>query len=310
VSAADRELRFDVVWMTQQPQLSFGDEQLAGLNEVAAPGHYLVMPTAQRLETVQQNGNEICPYVNDFNGEQGYVAAGDHTAGVFFGRTAEQRAAEIVEWYEQHWWVAPGGAGKPVPRTGPPPQGSWIFLNELSRGAWTTYPDYPAWVTAIVAALGQAGFRPVLFSPFTDAVHHPNAEAWAGLAQQAFIAVESYLAGSAIAQQPPDTRVGWCATRYRAMLATYANVGVGADRIFLGEHFGQTLAGVARGRGGVSPEDWTSAINARSMAARQLKAEGLFAGYATYAWGYNQMNETLENLLAFQSAYTASRLPG
>ena len=57
-----------------------------------------------------------------------------------------------------------------------------------------------------VTQLGQAGFRVVLFSPFTDPARNPSSGSWADLAEHAFIAVESYLAGSAIARQPEGDR--------------------------------------------------------------------------------------------------------
>jgi hypothetical protein len=93
------------------------------------------------------------------------------------------------------------------------------------------------------------------------------------------------------------------------MLDSYDKVKVKPENLFLCEHFGQTLASVGRGRAGVSDTDWLSAINARSLAAKELANAGRFSGYATYAWGYNQMGASEPSLVRFEQAYTAHALP-
>ena len=115
------------------PQINFGTEQLDALNEVAPPGHYLVMPTAQRLEIAQRNGNAVCPYVNDFNGEHGYVAQGPHRTGAFFGHTADERASMLLAWHAERWWVEPGPGGKPDRSLGTPLPGTAASSSTSSR---------------------------------------------------------------------------------------------------------------------------------------------------------------------------------
>jgi hypothetical protein len=301
--------RFDVVWFaTTPPPIHFGQAQFDALNEQAGSGHYLVMPTAQHLDEIRTNGNFLAAYVNDFNGEKSAAAEDASSAGApkFWGRTAAARAAEIEQWFTDTF---PNSGEDGAPRPG------WIFLNEISRGAWTNEEQYPSWVADLAAHLEQAGFSVVVFSPFTLPSHGGNLaerqEAWSSVAAHAYIAVESYLPGSAIvaAADTPEGRQEWCETRYTEMLASYQAIGVTPGKLFLCEHFGQTLASVGRGRTGVSPDDWLSAIDARSLAAKDLANAGRFSGYATYAWGYNQMGADEQSLVRFEEAYTAHALP-
>ena len=147
-------------------------------------------------------------------------------------------------------------------------------------------------------------------------------KAWGGVGDHAYIGVESYLAGSRIrdAAGTPDARREWCKEQYTAMLDSYEQVGVPREKLFLTEHFGQTLATqhdangqtipMDRGRAGVSDEDWIAAIAARSEAAKELAAEGAYRGYASYAWGYNYMKVDTASLVEYERAYTAQELPG
>jgi hypothetical protein len=326
--AGDRSVdwRFDVVWFenSQDPPIEFQREQFDALNAPGARGHHLVMPTAARLDEVRANGNVLCAYVNDFNGEKASHAA-DPGPGKFWGRTAAARASEIQDWYAREW--LPAGAERPEP--------AWIFLNEISRGAWTNRADYPAWVAELAGYMEQAGFRVVVFSPFTlpavastawtsgadpaQALEKKKA-AWGGLAAHGYVAVESYLAGSAIIAQAADVRQAWCEGQYTKMLDSYEAVGVPGERLFLTEHFGQTLAfeqdtsgkriPMDRGRAQVSNEDWVAAIDARSAAAKDLARQGRYRGYATYAWGYNYMKAPMQSLVEYERTYAAHGLPG
>jgi hypothetical protein len=325
--------RFDVVWFaeTHAPPIQFGQDQFDALNERGGRGHHLVMPTAEHLNAVRASGNVLCAYVNDFNGEGRPPAEGGGSANApaFWGRTAAGRAAEIEQWYTDSWSVDAGDEGRADP--------AWIFLNEISRGAWTNHEAYPSWVAELAAQLELAGFSVVVFSPITLPAQESTAwasgedppralekkrEAWGGLADHAYVAVESYLAGSAIiaAAGTLDGRRAWCKERYTAMLASYEEVGVPRERLFLTEHFGQTLRfeqdatggriPMDRGRAGVSHEDWIGAINARCEAAKDLALAGSYRGYATYAWGYNYLNADTASLVDYERVYAAHALPG
>jgi len=164
-AAADTAVdwRFDVTWFAQTPNppIQFGEDQFEALNERGERGHYLVMPTAHRMSEARANGNVLCAYVNDFNGEHATAppAGGAANAPVFWGRTAADRSAEIQQWYTGSWLAQAGGESRPDP--------AWIFLNEISRGTCTANEEYPAWVAELAARLEQAGFTVVVFSPFT-----------------------------------------------------------------------------------------------------------------------------------------------
>ena len=92
---------------------------------------------------------------------------------------------------------------------------------------------------------------------------------------------------------------------YQETIDAYDALGVGLDRLFLIEHFGQTTADKSWGRAGVSVAGWHNAIEARSAAAQAVG----FAGFISYAWSWNLMHETDENRLAFEATYVAQSLP-
>ena len=102
---------------------------------------------------------------------------------------------------------------------------------------------------------------------------------------------------------PERLRASHCRQRYESMKRAYGRLGVPARRLFLTEHFGNTKRGGSggpRGRWGIAPDTWHSVIEARCAAAT---ASG-FAGYVTYAWMYNQINEP--NPVRFTNAYIGS----
>ena len=254
------------------------------------------------------NGNGLCAYVNAFNYSE--LTNVQSPANVdYTGITAVHQAVNIMNWYHNSWWIEAGPEpGEPTePRSGSPVPG-WIFLNEVSRDSWPK-TGYAEWVTKLVEQLDNSGFRVVVFSPFTlPATYAPSG--WEAIATHAYIAIESYLSGSAI-QAHADDEGGakpWCKEQYSSMISSYERAGVPGDKLFLTEHFGQTFDGNP-GRAGVTKDEWLAAIDARSQAATELFAKEMYAGYATYAWNYNQMNKTVSDLVKYEQRYVSHQLP-
>ncbi len=141
----------------------------------------------------------------------------------------------------------------------------------------------------------------ILYSPFPNPAN--NGADWAYLSQYCYIAVERYLSGAAI--NAHGNSVSWCQAQYQSSKNSYRGVGVPATRLFLGEHFGQTVAGTAWGRSGVSKAGWANAIRARADAARNVG----FAGFVSFAWGKNGMGVTEAEMIYYEDVYRAKRLP-
>jgi autotransporter-associated beta strand protein len=65
----------------------------------------------------------------------------------------------------------------------------------------------------------------------------------------------------------------------------FGNVGVSSSRLFLGEDFSNTAAGVGYGRAGLSASDWDTVIQIRQDAIYNAD----YGGFLAYAWGGNPM---------------------
>ena len=83
-------------------------------------------------------------------------------------------------------------------------------------------------------------------------------------------------------------RVAYAQGRYQAAKNSYLNVGVPAEKLFVIEHVGNTVAGTNWGRGGIPAADWDQVLMIRQDAIYNVD----FAGFLTYAWGGNGMNIT------------------
>lgn len=122
------------------------------------------------------------------------------------------------------------------------------------------------------------------------------------MAAYAYIAVENYLSGLAIANQ--GFSVSWCQSQYQSSITSYGNLGVPQSRLMLGEHFGQTVS-ENWGRDDVSSNDWINAINTRSIAARNVG----FPGFLSFAW-YSDLMETSSNEMVLdEQVYATNILP-
>lgn len=176
----------------------------------------------------------------------------------------------------------------------------WFVLNEISRGAWNGSAAYRTYVGDLVARLHNTYRRKVLvFSPFWRPGYASanNPAAWKRVAAAARIGVENYLSGAQI--KAHGFNPAWCKSMYAQSITWYSKMGVAAGRLVLTEHFAQTKAGAEWGRAGVSAADWEHAIRVRTQAARSLP----FFGYASYAWGVDQMGIADFKRRSFQDLY-------
>lgn len=179
---------------------------------------------------------------------------------------------------------------------------SWVILNELSAGSWPSDANYRAWVRAVVTRLhGYYGHTVIVCSPFPNPGN--NSADWQGLANECYIATETYLSGQDI--NASGNSVSWCQTQYQSSVNSYANVGVPLSKLYLVESFSQTTTGTGRGRSGVSYAGWDNAINARSTAAHNIG----FAGFVSFAWEFNQMLVSDTDIIHFEDTYHNKALP-
>jgi hypothetical protein len=237
------------------------------------PAHYLATGTDAHKAQVWAGGNFQAVYVDDLN-------TGWHGGG-------QARADAIMTKAETDF-----DCGVP----------QWFVVNEISAGAWPDDADYRAFVIDFATAMDlDYDKQVVIAAPFDGPGAH--ASDWAALAEHAFVAAEAYLSGHEINMN--GNSVSWCTDRYQETIDAYDALGVGLDRLFLIEHFGQTTADKGWGRAGVSVAGWHNAIEARAAAAGALG----FAGFISYAWSWNLMHETDENRLAFEATYVAQPLP-
>jgi hypothetical protein len=276
---ATPDLRIDVVTFccncsngSQMCQSQFDHLNFPSLN-----GHYLAMGTDAHRADLQSNGNVLAIYYNNFNA--------DWDTNV----TAVQEAAAIDTYSVSQFTT-----------TGPKP--NWIILNEISAGNWPGNQTYRTWVSSVVGLLHtNYGYTVVLFAPFTNPANNPAD--WQAVAANAYIAIENYLSGQEIMAQ--GFSVSWCQSVYQSSIPSYNSVGVPTSDLILGEHFGQTLSGSGYGRSGVSSNDWTSAINARSQAIRNCN----YPGFIGYAWDKDNMDVSTNEMISYEDIYASNLLP-
>jgi hypothetical protein len=253
----------------------FVANNFAHLNTVTANGHYLALGTDTHRPEITAAGNGLAIYYNSFNNL--YSGSSPDPAG----------AAAALESYSKANYT----------NTGSEP--SWIILNEISGSLWPSNATYRSWVTATVAILHNTYHHNVImYAPFTSP--GANASDWDSLASNSYIAVEDYLSGSAMKAQ--NFSVAWATQKYQSPKAYYQALGVPVDRLMLGEHFSQTLAGTGFGRDGVSSADWDRAITARNQAA--LASD--YVGFLSYAWDKNAMLTSEAEQIQHEDTYMAS----
>jgi hypothetical protein len=179
---------------------------------------------------------------------------------------------------------------------------TWVVINEISAGQWPGNATYRAWLRTCIARLKNTyGHSIVLASPFANPAN--NAADWVPLSQNCYIGIEKYLSGAAI--NASGNSKTWCKSQYQSSKTSYLNLGIAADRLYLFEHFGHTVAGTNYGRSGVSYAGWDNAIKVRADAAREVG----FAGFVGYAWGKNGMGVSEADMVHFEQTYATKVLP-
>lgn len=276
LAVADR--RFDVATFCCpcQPDDHFCQAQFDHLNWTSTNGHFLAMGTDQRRSEVNGAGNFLSAYINDLN--TGYGSISGTTRG-------EQIRQHLLANYTNTGVVT-----------------KWVIINEISAGLWPDTQAYRTWVVDVAKRLkGTYGHEVVICAPFANPGAN-NAD-WQALSTYAYIGVECYLSGQEV--NANGNSVSWCQTQYQNSKNSYLNRGVPSSKIFLVEHFGQTLTNTGWGRSGVSYAGWDNAINVRSTAAKNVG----FAGFVSYAWGKNAMLTSDTDLIHFEDTYRAKPLP-
>ena len=159
----------------------------------------------------------------------------------------------------------------------------WFIVNEVSAGLWPGNATYRDFVVEFAKTLsGTHGRTVVVTAPFDKP--GKNGAWWSALAKHAFVGAQVYLSGKEVNAQ--GNSVSWCQSQYQASIDAYANRGVAKNRLFIFEHFGNTLPNVGWGRAGVSSSGWHNAIKARAQALKNLK----LTGFVSYGWGGNDMH--------------------
>jgi autotransporter-associated beta strand protein len=189
----------------------------------------------------------------------------------------------------------------------------WLILNEISSSVWqdTTQKgiDYRNWLVDCVTRLHDVhGFSVVTFAPFAT-VGTARAADWQRVAAKSYIGIENYLSGAEVMNGGSDyaSRLAWAQSQYQASKSTYMAAGVTFDRLFLGEHFGNTVSGIGYGRSGIASSDWDTVLQIRQDAIRNIG----FPGFLAYNWGGNTMGITTAEQLQHEYWYrTRLVLPG
>jgi autotransporter-associated beta strand protein len=197
-------------------------------------------------------------------------------------------AADIIDQYTVHNSTHNGA--KP----------NWIVLNEISPSRWPANATYRQWIVDVATRLHDTyGYNVITYSPFAN----PSSDAsdWQALAAKSYIGIENYLSGQGVLSHGTDyaSRVAWAQAQYDWSQTAFGNVGVSASRLFLGEDFSNTAAGVSWGRAGISAADWDMVIQIRQDAIYNAN----YAGFLAYAWGGNAMGITEAEQLEHEYYY-------
>lgn len=272
------DMRFDLAGFCCGCPTSLCQDQFDHLNFVSTNGHYVEQSSDDHISQIFSNGNSVAFYYNNFDD------------GAWTNETGAQKAADINTYVTTQY----------SPTNGRP---TWLILNEISSGTWPNNASYRQYVNDTAHALKTTyGYTVIMYSPFPNPAN--NSSNWTALMADAYIGIENYLSGQEIKNN--GFSVSWCQSQYQSSVTSYASVGVPKNRLILGEHFGQTVAGTSYGRAGVSAADWISAINARSQGAINVG----FPGFIGFLWGNGDTNVSMTDLLSFEDAYASNNLPG
>jgi len=277
MGVADR--RFDVATFNCTPEGSadhFCQVHFDALNWTSTNGHFLCMGSDAHRSEVNGAGNFLCAYYNNLTG--------------LYGTYNGTQAADQIENY-----VIANFTNTGVKTT-------WVQLNEISAGTWPGNQAYRDWLRTCVARLKNTyGHSVILFAPFENPAN--NAADWVPLSGNCYIAIEKYLSGQEV--NASGNSLTWCKNQYQSSKNSYLGLGIDPAKLYLAEHFGQTLHDTGWGRSGVSYAGWDNAIQVRADAAKQVG----FAGFVGYAWGKNAMGVSDADMVHFIQTYRAKPLP-
>ena len=246
------------------------------LNYPSINGNYMMVTGTLTASQIQQAGNTSVIWYDTFNQNE-YPAY-----------SAADEAAKIDSYAKsKNGNVRPG----------------WVVLNELSslmRDTTSNGDSYRQWTTDVMSMLHSA--------PYNYNIVLLNQKGTLELELGRPIQIDLAVAGqqrlhrhrrvprrSIDHQRPaPDytSRFNFAKNAYQSSKNSYINVGgIGADRLVLIEHFGNTSSdpSIWYGRHGLMPaSDWDAAIQVRQDAIYSVG----FAGFLAYAWGGNGMGIT------------------
>jgi len=178
-------------------------------------------------------------------------------------------------------------------------------VNEISAGRWAAgNKKYKQYVISVARTLKtKYKLKVVVFAPFD--VPKQSATEWKALSKYAYIGIENYVDGRELKKN--TFSLTWLKMKYQASVAAFARFGVSKSRLFVAEHYGNSLAAKSFGRGGISSADWIKTIKLRTEAIDSVG----FKGFVAYSWWGNQMAETWKQRDKYYAAYLAGveRLP-
>jgi autotransporter-associated beta strand protein len=272
------DLHFDYTSFENSPGKHFQQAQFNVLNYPSMGGNYMMTSTDRHRPEMVANGNALAQFYNPY-----CCATGSDYL-------KNPRPTAIEEADRIHAYTMNNSTNN-----GPRPE--WLILNEISPSLWQQNPGAPSlsefrtWAIDSVTRLTDVyGYKVIILSPYQQLGSTQNAPSWQALANKAYIGIEAYLDGDEVWKGGTDyaSRVAYAQGRYQAAKNSYLNVGVPAEKLFVIEHVGNTVAGTKWGRGGIPTADWDQVLMIRQDALYNVN----FAGFLTYAWGGNNMNIT------------------
>jgi hypothetical protein len=273
---AEPHLRFEVATLSETPEFSvdhFTDAMFRRLNLSSPRGPYFIgAGSDEQRAQIEGAGNTLVAYYDALVSL--YKNSGRN------GSTA----ADAIDFYVRELFIDNGPAPK------------WLVLNEISAALWPGDAGYRNWLVATVTRLHRHyGYELIVLSPFPNP--GANDASWKRLSADSHIGAQHYLSGDVI--KANGFAVAWAQGKYESTKKSYRNRGVPAERIFIVEHFAQTVAGTGWGRAGVSADEWERAIRVRDEAILNTN----FAGFVSYAWGKNGMRVSDKELIRFEDAH-------
>ena len=278
IAAPAYDLHFDYTSFENSTGKHFQQAQFDVLNYPSINGNYMMTSTDNHRPEMVANGNALAQFYSPF-----CCATGSDYLD-------NPRPTAIQEADAIHAYTINNSTNNGV-------RPDWVILNEISPSLWQQNPGDPSlsafrtWAIDTVTRLTDVyEYKVILLSPYQQLGQTANAPSWQALANKAYIGIEAYLDGSEVMTGGTDyaSRVAYAQGRYQAAKNSYLNNGVPAEKLFVIEHVGNTVAGTKWGRGGIAAADWDQALMIRQDAIYNVD----FAGFLTYAWGGNNMNIT------------------